>query len=285
MFLSRKTNAGLMVWASLVAVGLLATAPAQGVLITEHFDYGTSSISAIGGSSLNGGTGWGGPWVQTRTRVNYVAGSNVTVSTPGYVNATSQGFARADGGGSDRMTRAFGTSFGPGSTVWGSYLIQVPSNAGGASSFDRMRLEINGDDSDEIGWGGSNNAPGSLLVRVNGSTTQVESTPLGSSNLLIFKMETDYSGVNDRLTLWTNPADASSLGTGSVFDGADIWGSSFSSIAMDMRWANGRPAFDSLRFSGVDLEEVLTGEPLPAVPEPAALGAIGLGALALIRRR
>lgn len=277
-----------------LAAILVATAlavPAGAAQILEEFDYGDNSGTFVTGIAGDGGQGWGDDWAELKSEYDYVPGS-LSYTVSGYTNGDLGGRLKLGGGGTNSITRPFASAFGAGSTVWGSFLLKSPSN-GKFGGFNSLRLEINGDGGDSVGFRGVSNGDdgedppepkvdGVLRARINGTNHDVATAGQNVVNLLIFKLETDYSGTDDRLTLWTNPAgpitDEASLGAGNAFDGVDIWGSSIGSVNLTGRWADGRSEFDSLRLSDVSLQQVL-------IPEPATLAVLALGGIAVLRRR
>ncbi len=280
--------------ATCLAVFALA-APTQAGFVAEEFDYGDDNVrDFLDNVVADGGTGWAGPWQDDGGSGEYRV-ENLDFAADGYISEV--GGSWGPRGGGNHIVRDFATPFAAGSTTWGSFLIQSASN-GNFGSFNRLRVEINQEPDDRVGFGGVSNqddgvdppepdVEGNLDARVNGQTTVLDSAGIDAINLFVLKMETDYDGVNDRLTVWTNPAgplsDEASLGTGDVFDpGADIWGSEFASIGVEGRWADGRSFIDAIRFSDQPdgLFQVLTG-----VPEPGSFALLGLGGLALLRRR
>ncbi|NLF38030.1 PEP-CTERM sorting domain-containing protein [bacterium] len=170
---------------------------------------------------------------------------------------------------------------------------------------DVCLLEINGEAADSFGVISSGGQADTYrwYVRENGVVTS-NNVPYARRVivLVVAKLETDYSGSNDRLTLWTfnnggplpSGRTAAELGA-PRYTGAgdqDIWGSSISSIGIYLKsqtYTARDIMMDSLRISygsitdDMHVHEVLSGE---AIPEPAALGLLGIaGIAALVRRK
>ena len=309
---------------TVACLSLLLLVSTASALVTEDFDYGelpsdgTNNISIDG---LNGGSGWSGAWsvADTGNPPEFYSLENLSVSTPNYTNtgaaadddAFNSGgdiggsFSFQDGGAGNPPAntglRSFSAQTG---TTWISVLMQS-----GGDDFNRFaRLYINPpaaasldqNTGNYFGLQGAGNGttPEDHDVRINisGTDNDVLKAAKDTPHLFVAKLETDVSGVNDRLSLWFNPAIASQTESGLGMadfvsaDTDDIWGSSIANIGLHNRQQRGGGFIDSLRISDVDgdggVQEVLSATPIPEPGSAAlALGLADLTSMALRRRR
>jgi len=285
----------------LVVAGSLVAAPLHATLVTDYFEYG-STDGAVTGFTTSNTSGWAANAWSGSSGVIYSSTESLTFGGAGYTDSTAGGLLNADGssGGDDIVTRSL-SSAGSG-TVWASALVFGEFwNA----SDNRMaaRILVNGDAADSAGArsAGGNNFTASLIVNSVESTNSSVISSGTAGALFVVKMETNFSGTSDRISLWTIPygtdlsgQNETALGTATLAsDGtSDIWGDSVGSFGIALQSPNTdtREVFyDNLRISSGSLtddqkvQEVLTGV---AVPEPstALLLGGGLAMLAISRR-
>ncbi|NLF39606.1 cadherin-like domain-containing protein [bacterium] len=290
---------------------------AQRVLICDYFEYGgapglateftTAVTNGWGANAWSPGAGDSPRYLATSTPAFYSTNSAGTAfaESAAYSNCYKGGQFIGFGTASIyrcTLTRALSPPLG--GTVWVSLIVTSTYIDVSASAYNGnvAQLEVNGDDTDRFGLtSGAGADEYRWQVRENGPSTN-GSVPYARNVLvlLVAKLETDYSGVNDRLTIWTLNSGGDYPRGRTVADlgpprytGAgdeDIWGSSISSIGLYLksRSSTRTTVIDSLRISHIampdDLHvyEVLSGE---AVPEPASLGLLALAGLALAARR
>lgn len=281
---------------------LLFSLPLSASLLIDNFDLGSVDGLAAGLTAADT-AGWSDTSWSGDSAVRYLSATSLTFGGLGYADSMVGGLVSADGSsGDDIITRGFETPVS--GTVFMSALVRGEFwNA--SANRSTTRLLINGNPTDAGGMesgGGSGLGSSITTLRVNdveSLATPFDSTP--STILVVMQLETDISGGNDRVSLWTflegsdlSGQNLAALGTPVLMsDGtADIWGSELSSIGLALQSPNTetRPVFiDNLRISTGDLtmdemvQEVLTGV---AVPEPAAFaGLAGVLALLLVMRR
>lgn len=280
-----------------LAVCLLAVSlPPGGVraaIISEDFSYASSPLM-----NLSGGSGFNGAWgastgaSQLTSRVRAVSGSDLSYSGGGYnITQAGSGYAFCDYNqfrGINRYTASDLTG-----DVWFSALLQV------ASSSDHIGVQFN--NHARPTYTGSDYAAGPYMIELSGtnlnvfynstsvSTIAVTDATLSQTHLLLGKWTVDNTaGANDRLQVWLDPADLTSLGT-PVFDAATanlgdnlylvgIFGSGSSNVSAN---TINKGFVDAIRVAdGTDAFNSVTGIP---VPEPAGLLVL-LPALLLLRR-
>lgn len=265
--------------ASALTIGVTG---AQGASVSEYFDYdGTDSanLNTFGSS----GDGWAGAWFGGNGP-DFIPGTNLTYTDPGYSNAGNTG-GMAGYGGSDAgdiSSRLLGAPMT--GTVWVSVLARVSGNQSDAILW--LRDNPHGDNANFISLrgtvNGTDNAPVPVL-RYGASDNRQgpDAVELGDVYLLLGRVTVDYEDDLDRIEFWVNP-DLSNgeagLGTPLLSaDGANV----LNAVAGPRVSFSSGGALDAIRMSNdPDGFEYVT-----AVPEPASLGAIGLGGLMLLRRR
>ncbi|NLF38028.1 PEP-CTERM sorting domain-containing protein [bacterium] len=307
----------------LAAMVLAFAAPSRAALINDYFEYGSVQTDLVGLATADT-TGWGAAgWsLAAGETPQYVPGGFLPfVSTNGAGVAYGEDVAYSNwyAGGQAlgflapsafvyrcAVTRALNPPLS--GTTWISLIVTSSWIDAVGDPFTKNvgLLEVNGDSNDSFGVMSCGVDPANSTYRWYVSENGVVTSNNVPYNrriivLVVAKLETDYSGANDRLTLWTlNRGDGlpsgrtvADLGT-PRFAGAgdqDIWGSSLSSIGLYLKSHNatGRNIMvHSLRIShgGISddshVAEVLSGE---VVPEPAALGLLGIAGVAALARR
>jgi hypothetical protein len=253
-----------------VIVTVTGSGGGTGTLIEENFDYGSSNQELTNATAnvdgLNGGSNWTSGWRRPgggtqSDYANYLAGTGLQLTRTGYSNGSNGTGANVGAAGqSATMTRgdryAYRTVAPLSGTVWVSALLRVTEN------------------NRPIGFGFDSTAynPAARVMISNATTstlyngvTTSSSTGIGTNNtaLAIFRLTVDASGANDRVEVWTNPADVSSiaaLGTPTLDTGAtaDIFGTSLDVFSFNITRNTGAGGqLDAIRIS--DSFDLVTG--------------------------
>jgi len=263
-----------------IAVAVLAVftlvfgAPASADLIAyEGFDY--TAETSVGGKA--GGLGWTGSW----SAPTGGAAIMVKPDSLSFLNLVTEGnkvYAVPNGGAVAGTQRALASSRGAATeTVYASFLVDyVEGNRYlGLSLYDNSTQKVFiGKNTGESNWRVSS---GPFPTLDSGVAITTDST------LLVLRMDFNYSGNNERLSLFVNPApglpeplpDDSKITTQSfTFNGIGI-GSGYTSGSNPTTLGY----FDEIRI-GTTWKSVTT-------PEPSAglLLALGVLGVALMRRR
>lgn len=273
----------------MLLMGVLAAA-SQGVLIVhEGFDYtvGTTLTSIDGkGTDANGGTGWNGAWNNVRTDTN-VAGlvSSLSATAGGGVGAASRVNVNNSG-------RTFdGAPYNVnGQVLWFSMI--VSDFYANPTNNQRVMLFTSGSSSSGFGveMQGTTTAP-NYVAKIGGTLGTTLVTGDGSSDFILgrFVNNTAGTGGYDTLSLWLptlaqltaykTSGDLADLGTAAT--ASVVTGPVFGPTSGVLLRSNGPTTtytLDELRIG------TLIGD--VAIPEPATIGMIGVGALVtlLIRR-
>jgi hypothetical protein len=260
----------------IAALPLLGANIAKAELLTEE-TYNTYPTGE-GINGKDGGIGWGGAWgaVSIEGFASQVRNNTSNFSYPGYDSSTTPqlssgnylnlaaGFSTnnpnaifrpldvATGGTYDTRgyltmnANAANVIGADGTTLWGSFLFQLPS-VGSVTSFALRNPGV-----------------GDSTFDLSGSA---------SSNLIVFRI--DYAAGDDTITFFNNPSlpFAAANGTSQTGD------FSFSTLVFTQSGSDTESRLDDIRFGTV------AGDVVP-VPEPtsAALLAFGTAALGLRRR-
>ncbi|MBX2850362.1 MAG: PEP-CTERM sorting domain-containing protein [Phycisphaeraceae bacterium] len=252
----------------LAAVGVLASAQAFGGVIASD-DFNSYSDGNLVGQGV-AGSGWAGGWINGPGGVGdkTVAGGAVQI-----VGSNSGAF------------RELATPFGTSQTIWISFDFHFtpPGNAGTVNTFGGLSLFVGtagsgektllGDAFKKDVWGIS--SPGGLFENTSVSVFDAARTAVARITI--------NDGSADVVDLWVGDNDT---------DPVDVSGGPLASL--DQK--NGSTPYD---FAGVDhirlgsgaasqFDNIILGDTaadVGAVPEPGSLALLGLGGLALIRRR
>ncbi|NLF38029.1 cadherin-like domain-containing protein [bacterium] len=296
-----------------------ADAGGQGAMICEYFEYGGAAGQLTGFATADtngwGANGWSMGFGDSPRYLTGHAPAFYTTNGAGVVYSESAAYSNCYRGGLafgygstvvHRCTVTRGFSPPLSGTIWASMIVTSTWIDATQDPFTKCvgLVEINGEAGDSFGVVSSGGA-GSEYRWYASENGVVASNNVPYSRqilvLVVAKLETDYSGSNDRLALWTFNSGGGLPGGRTVadlgaprFTGAgdqDIWGSSIASIGLYLKSQNftGRDMMiDSLRISHGDraddahVYEVLSGE---AIPEPAGLGLLGIAAIAAKARR
>jgi len=280
-----------------LSAALLIAAPAQGASIAyEGFDYTAGSLTGN-----NGGTGdWGGAWAGGGT---VVSGTDTNAAWGG--TDSTGGVHRTQA----LATRAIDTTFVGSSTVplYFSAEFQkngpqgIVSNSNGYAVFLALTNSADANsvtNTVRIGLNKPNNLAHQFNARIGTGTgtaqvntqfgsythsTDGATTPpyVGSTVLLVGKIEFNVDGVNDRLTVWADPTGFETGGASVVVEGANI-GWETPTFAKTQAFnlttgTQGDPYIDNIRI-GTTWAAVV-------IPEPSSLALLALGGLCAFRRR
>lgn len=273
-----------------------------------------SGFDAVVGSAdgVSEGSGWGGVWDNQDDNSNYTIASGSPLV---FGDLLTSGNYMNGGGGFQSAGRRFDTGFGSAwdlagavsdpfsagtgqanidtGTVWASMLVRVNSSI---TSWDSVTFQFH---SQNIPWN-ANSANG-LAIRSNGGawgiatgtgssfTSSGIAPVVGDTALLITKFELNASGANNAY-FWViaNPASVTLGGTDPAVGtaNASIVGATtdqlkFKSLHLYLDNSNNRVSVDEIRLGQ-------TFASVTPVPEPstyAAIAALGVLALAWLRRR
>lgn len=258
-----------------------------GLLAYESFDYKLGDTLAPWDRSkfgLNGGTGWSQGWNN-----NY---SNELTITQGlqYAGLATSGNAFSNLGyswGQPGLHKAIGTTgrtLADASTstdTWFSFLLRPDDSR---AVVDAPNAPLDGG----VAWGGVvlNSSTGSVFIgrpggqnayalqsgQDNSIAASTVAPVVGTTDLLVVHID-----ASSKVSLWVDPKVGSPLGTASVTRSDLTVGPGLTNL-----WEtdSGFWTMDEFRV-GTSAADVLP----QATPEPATLAALGLGAVALLRRR
>jgi MYXO-CTERM domain-containing protein len=253
---------------------------ASAATVTESFDtYGASSASLSGLGSASGA--WSTGWIDNAAPT-YYPNVPLTLNKTGYSNLDNGVGAAGYGttGNAGSTARRGLTYPGLNGTVWVSALAQI--STGG----------------DALLWFGGSTAPSNFVglrsgvaaFKYNGGTQlNGASVTLNTPHLLLAKVQVGGGSAADSIDIWLDP----DLSTGE----AGLPTASFSGSGSQIFGSDGSTALD---MSGIKVSFNLTGSYIDAirisndadgftqvtmVPEPAAMGLLGLFSLGLLRRR
>lgn len=286
-----------------LSAALLIAAPAHGAVIAyEGFDYTAGNLPGN-----NGGTGdWGGAWAGGSTVVS-AADTNAAwggIDSTGGVHRTQALATRAISTtfvGSSIAPLYFSAEFqknGPqgitGTSGYAVFLALTTSTAANTVT-DTVRIGLNMANSGpqqfnaRIGTGTGtaqvNTQFGSYAFSGDGATTPPY---VGSTVLLVGKIEFNVSGVNDRLTLWADPTGFETGGASVVVEGANIGWETPTFVktqAFNLAPTTQGDAFiDNIRIGTTWADVMADAAPAP-IPEPSSLALLALSGLCAFRRR
>jgi hypothetical protein len=274
-----------------VALGTSASLHAAAT-VYEPFDQ---TAGALNGQASSG-VGLTGNWSDDQT---------VDVVTPGtmsYGNLQNAGGQAVLGNGNSTdawvttsTTLGNANLLEDGATLWFSYMFEAGSGGGGnqwagfAFGTERLDASFSGanmiNSGNGIGltsrdktlrastWTGGGNA------NQEGTLTFGGLDPYPVSTLVVGKIEWGTGGADEMFTLYSvDPSDLGTLGTGVTASMSDVTQSAFDTISFTKRNSGGTATYDEIRF-GATLADVTP------VPEPSSMALLGLGGLALLRRR
>ncbi len=276
-----------LIAAAVLATGISTSAFAAPI-VSESFDY---PLSANGDtmSGLNGGTGFSAGWVAPGTAGTTASFLSAGYNMPGLQSET--GGALLVGSNTSAIYRAIDPSVLPVSDVttrWFSVILD-PTDSTVTNLTQRIQFETTSNSTNN-GYGmnvdfntSAGNGQTVVYLRIGsgaGSGTPAVTVP-GREPLLIIGKYDGSTLPNASLSLWVNPTDLTSeaqlaaTATGAISAQALV-----PAVLGDFVAIRGGAiaSVDEMRI-GLSLADVA------AIPEPASLGLLGLGGLALGRRR
>jgi len=289
----------MRVFASLLILTFLTLMPLRAALVLDYFDYGSTDGDLVNLTTTQT-AGWDGNAWAGASAIKYSATESLTYGGSGYTDNSNGGLLNADGSAGDSVVTR-NLAAGETDDVFVSFLMQGEFFNASTSRL-ASRLLINGDANNSAGVisNAGDGVTDSLFV--NGAETQ-NIAGFGSGDrtvLVVVKLETNFSGNNDRISLWSFLNDdlsaqtEAALGVPSLIsDGtADLWGSDVNSFGIALQSPNTTTRevfFDNLRISSgpitndAKVQEILTGV---AIPEPSsALLTAGAMVILLSRRQ
>lgn len=280
----------------LAALAALVATPAFGTMIaSEDFSSYTVGVSLEGLGTASGG--WAGSWYAGTTGPGWWSAANYVVATPAHTfspDYTSPANGQTAGGGFQRLFRQLSA---PTSATAPTYV----SFIGPAKAMSEVDLNMAGlnpsnsngdDDSNRVAafqWAGSSNdtiklEDGTVPVGTSPFTITMGQTSASAADLYVIKLDPTTGTVGYYVFLnGTSPisgtasyglVETNNATRGAQFDRFGLF--SINSLGVsDIRI--GTTAADV----GVS-DSALVGAP---IPEPASLGLLAMGGLALLRRR
>jgi hypothetical protein len=260
-----------------LVVGLTASVSQAALLVYEGFDYDPGTLRGNDGGG--GLIGWGGPWVRQDNTTAGVA-ATVTAGSMSYTDAGGNSLATSGNkasvpttsGNANRDFRNFGGTIVGTATpeVWLSFMAQAGSTGAGHVG---VALFNGATEIVTLGKGGS---PTNWGFAGPGTTTVNRSVDATTESLLVYRFLTDPGTGAVSGSLWINPElDAAPTGT------------------PDVTWTHSAFTINRIRVSQAQaaeftmlLDEFRVGTTFESViPEPAAVGLLGLAGVAMLRRR
>ena len=265
---------------------LCCSASVYGATVIQ--DFNDAATGTLAGQTI--GTGASAAWTGSSS-IDVFAGDLIAPASTNYAitqGGTAQSLKHQGnyGTAARKANVALDTAL-TGSTIWGSFLINMNNHADG-----RVGIQFN---TTNTTAGATPSNPrifgiGTDLEAWMTSSSEIDLTgtvALTTTSLVLFRI--DYQSAGDEtFSLWIDP-DVTNLGAAdgtSTSDWLDAGGitdlSAFSYTSASADEATGGPIIDSIRLSDdADAYAQVTG----VVPEPSSAALLGLGGLALILRR
>jgi hypothetical protein len=308
-------------FAAAIALGSVGQAGAAIMLGAMHEPFDYADATQFGANSANNG---GQGWNATGTTLPNAAGSNwgatgipaahagaatlKTATTPG-LTSTATSYLAASGNkitldaAATNQSQSIARSLGGQSINAGSLYFSFLTDKNTDTQRTTNLAFFNTPSSERLAIGqfsGTNTTAGNIgVLFLNNNATglrQTAGTPIpygvGVTHLIVGRIDFDFSGVNERLTLWVDPTDVTTEAAAGAFY---IQNSEFDLAAITtVRPFSGNTAagfnaisadYDEIRLGGNWAS--VTTDAVPAIPEPATglLLALGGAALAAMRKK
>lgn len=246
-----------------VSVFTMCLQPSSAALIVyEDFNYSVGDLN-----NENGGTGWGGKWVKdTSSNTDVVAGS---LDDPNDL-LTANNHASVTGSATgDIYTRSLTTAIGvDGTTRYLSFLLSPDSTLDTSNWFGLALRE-----------GGAGDIFFGILARtttfgiddetLNGTddADSLISATLGTTALLVIKMQFNTSGTDDVFSMYINPNPGSAEPTADATYTYDFAGQDIGTLVLN---SSDSVSYDEIRI-GTTYADVT---PVAPLPNAAAMGVV-----------
>lgn len=292
---------GLVLLNTAVSLAIFGSSVHAAIIAQDGFDYGATGAQLWGpgqaASDFNGGTGWGGAWTARGGNFDWnktwacAYGPTSNLSVTGLPPSAGGGviISQQNGGEGAASTRAMASAITSG-TYYVGLTIQVNSWGWDPNVIGARFLPQGIYDSEFGAFGLTRNGAGASVFY--GSTSNKSSTvyDLGASTLqrLVLKMDLDANtahlySVTDGTSFTGNEADYDTGVSGAMnrtnyYNPSDTTQYPWIGCEFDFNYGNN---------GGLDDLTIATtfSEAVGAVPEPASLSLLGLGAVALLNRR
>ncbi len=268
---------------SMAALG--ASQVGAALLAEESFEYEVGVLAGNGPGNGFGGNTWIEDTLDSAVDVVVAAGSLNFTSGPYTAGNRVENSANRE-----RATLGLDTS--PGGNFASAGIVNGAGNIGadGTTIYISYLMQVN-EVKDYIGLEGYRDGARAWFLGRNGSNARVTegltqvsdfgAVAKNSQDLYVLKI--DFLDGGDRITGWLSPTPGEPAPTPNFSD-VEVGDFSFDAIAIWDNAAGSIPAyFDEIRI-GTTFESVASDEFVAVVPEPGALGLLGLGGLLTLRR-
>lgn len=255
--------------AAVAGLALVSASPAA-MIASDSFDYPTGNTTGN-----NGGSGWSAGWLTVPSRTS----GTIPAGSMDY----SDGISQLQTAGNSAQTvaqrnyRLLATpqSGTEGNTLWVGFVAQADTQTGhaGLGLFSAGDITASANEKVLIGKSAATGADKWGLVTGANSFTSV------TTDTKVFMLTRIVFGATDAVAdLWLNPSLTVEPGAAAVGD-AHLTIPNFDLAQVRLSSSTPTLHLDELRI-GTQFGDVVT-----AVPEPASLGLLGLGAVGLLARR
>jgi hypothetical protein len=252
-----------LIAAAVFAAAGLVVAPLSRAtpIASESFNYPAGSLGIA-----YGGSGWTTPWTSGSTNV-----TSPGLSLNGVGSAsTNKLTTNNDNNGAFRSVGFQGT---PGSTVWLGYLT---SGTGAPVAGGYAGVSLFAGSTENLFTGKRSNQTVLGVERSGGVSGDSTVSADTATHFLVYRIDFDSGTTagNEKVTMYVDPTPGAAPDVAPAVTLADVGNFTFDRIRIQS--GNG---------SSFNVDEVALGTTYSDVPEPAALGLLGLAAGALLTRR